>query len=173
MKGMIVIKARNCLACKACEIACSVEHSQSKNLILAIQESPLPCTRVGVEKGGGFTIPLQCRQCEDAPCAAVCPTKALARPERNSPVLIDDDLCIGCQWCVLACPFGVIRFDDDNHAIIKCDQCFERVQQGELPACVAACPTGGLEFRSLAELLEEKRQAFLVKIEAGICGEDQ
>ena len=78
--------------------------------------------------------------------------------------MIDHDLCIGCKWCVLACPFGVITLDERSRTIIKCDQCFERLEQGELPACVSACPTRALDFKTMDEILKEKREGFLVQI---------
>ncbi|OPZ88295.1 MAG: Iron-sulfur protein [bacterium ADurb.Bin429] len=164
MKAMLVTRTSLCLACKACEIACAVEHSASKDLYTAIQESPAPCARVTVLQGEGFTVPLQCRQCENAPCMQVCPTQALSRLDQSSPVLLEENLCIGCTWCVQACPFGVIRLDAQSHAIIKCDQCFARVQSGELPACVVACPTHALEFKTQDEILAEKREATLAEI---------
>lgn len=165
MNGVLVIHVGRCTACKTCELACAVEHSESKNLYGAIAETPAPCARVSVEKGDGFTAPLQCRQCEDAPCITVCPTQALQRLDLDSPVMIDHGLCIGCKNCVLACPFGVIRMDNQSHAIVKCDQCAERLGRGELPACVSACPTAALEYRNLDQVAADKRRAYLVTME--------
>ena len=165
MKGIIVVKVDKCLGCKSCEIACAVERSESKVLAEAIHEHPAPEIGIGVEKGNEFATPLQCRQCEDAPCMAVCPTHALHRADTQSPVVIDGDLCVGCQLCVLACPFGVIRMDEDTHAIVKCDQCAQRLGRGEVPACVESCLTGALEFKNMKELLKEKRDAYLLSIE--------
>jgi len=173
MKGMIVVKVDKCLGCKSCELACAVEHSESKDLYQAINETPVPRTRVSVEQGAGFAVPLQCRHCEDAPCMEICPTNALRRTDKDSPVVIEHDLCIGCKWCILACPFGVINLDDENRVVTKCDQCFERVQRGEEPACVSACPTGALVFKEMEEILAEKRQACLVRIERGLNGTDK
>ena len=158
MKRMIIVKANRCQGCKTCELACGVEHSASKSLATAITESPPPRSRVQVERAHGFKVPLQCRQCENAPCVAVCPTAALHRKDQDSPVLIAQDLCIGCRLCVLACPFGVIRLDEKSKAIIKCDQCFARLERGELPACVEACPTGALVFAEEEEANREKRR---------------
>lgn len=173
MKGMIVVRAQRCLGCKSCEIACAVEHSASRDLYQAIHESPAPSARLEVAVGEGFVVPLQCRQCADAPCIEICPTKALSRADAGSPVVIDHDLCVGCQWCVLACPFGVIQMDDKAKTIIKCDQCFERLQRDELPACVSSCPTKALAFRTMQEILAEKREAYLVEISRDSDGDDR
>lgn len=165
MKGIIVVKVDRCMGCRSCEIACAVERSSSKVLAEAIDERPSPAFALWVEKGRDFVTPLQCRQCDDAPCIAVCPTHALHRREPLSPVQVDFELCIGCQMCVLACPFGVIRLDQEARAIVKCNQCLQRVEKGLRPACVSACLTGALEFKDIDEVLREKREAYLVAIE--------
>lgn len=170
MKGVLVVNAQRCLGCKSCELACAVEHSKSGDLYEAISEYPRPSSRVDVVNGSNFVIPMQCRQCEDAPCVAVCPTEALHRTDQDSPVLVDQDKCIGCKWCVIACPFGVIELSSKSKNIIKCDQCFERVERGLMPACVTACHTGALQFRSLEEVVAEKREAFLVQIQGCMAG---
>ena len=172
-KNMVVVRTDKCLACKSCELACAVEHSRSKNLYEAIREKPAPRSRVKVAQGQGFTAPLQCRQCDDAPCLAICPTKALSRPHENSPIVVDQALCIGCKSCIVACPFGVIRLDSAGLGIIKCDQCFERVQDDEPPACVAACPTHALQFKEVEEVLAEKRDGYLLQIRRSMNGAEK
>ena len=168
MRGMIVVRAERCVGCKTCEIACAVEHSQSKDIYEAINENPAPSPRVDVSMGEGLAIPLQCRQCENAPCVEICPKSALSRADADSPVALDRELCSGCRWCVLACPYGMITFEEEARKAAKCDQCIERLDRGELPACVSACPTGALIFRTLDELGEEDREGFLVKIVGGL-----
>ena len=147
-----------CLACRSCEIACALEHSQSGDLFQAIAENPPPAARVSVEAVAGAAIPLQCRHCEDAPCVTVCPTRALHRQMQDQPVLIDEERCIGCKLCVMVCPFGVIALRPEGKVALKCDLCLNRVEQGERPACVSACPTGALEFVSLDEVARRKRK---------------
>lgn len=117
-----------------------------------------PRPRVTLESAEGMVVPLQCRHCEDAPCIAVCPTGALSRESDESPVLVNGDLCIGCRSCILACPFGVISLGEGDQAIIKCDLCVERLAAGQLPACVAGCPTGALSFREVAEVTKTARR---------------
>jgi len=154
----IMVDIEKCLACKSCEIACAVAHSQSKNLEEAIGEMPKPQRRVTVLSAGEFAVPLQCRHCEDAPCIAVCPTGAIHRQAAEGPVLIEKDKCIGCRYCLVVCPFGVIELSGDGKAMVKCDLCFERAEAGQEPACVEACPTKALKLVSEKELAADKRR---------------
>lgn len=144
MAKAIFVDIDKCLACKGCEIACALAHSQSGILEEAISEHPKPQSRIAVEAAGELGVPLQCRHCEDAPCITVCPTKAIGRNTPESPVLIDNDLCIGCRFCIAVCPFGVIELSRDNKVMIKCDLCIKRIKKQSKPACVEACPTGAL-----------------------------
>lgn len=167
MKGIILIDPKKCLACRTCELQCAIVHSKSKDLIKAICEEPIPQTRVKVESADDLAIPLQCRHCEDAPCVKICPSEATIRSDTEGPVLIKKELCIGCKWCILVCPFGVIRTGDGGVAVTKCDLCFERLNKGELPACVEACPSKALQFKSIEEITKEQRKEYLVKFKKG------
>ncbi len=162
MKGLIAVDVNKCLGCHSCELGCAVEHSQSKHLFSAILEKPLPQNRVIVEHCDDTNIPLQCRHCEDPPCAKVCPTQAISKPEVGEAVLIEDELCIGCKVCILVCPFGSISLSKDDKNIIKCDLCFERTSEGQVPACVSNCPTNALQFIPVEQFTKEKRREFMV-----------
>ena len=159
---IIYIDPEKCLGCKSCELACAVAHSQSKNLLEAIGEEPRPAHRISVIASEDVVLPLQCRHCEEAPCVEVCPSGALTR-EKNGIVFLDEKLCIGCQFCVIVCPFGVIETNKEGKAVIKCDLCRERLEEGEEPACVAACPTGSLKFVEAEEASKTKREKFLTE----------
>jgi len=158
MNKTIVVNVEKCLACKSCELACAIEHSRSKVLEEAVTESPSPQRMVTVEAAGKYGVPMQCRHCEDAPCIAVCPTAAIHRCRENDPVVIDEGKCIGCKFCLMVCPFGVIDITRDGKAVVKCDLCLQRTKAGEEPACVASCPTGALKFCQLTEALIKRRQ---------------
>ena len=158
MKGVIFVNVEKCLACKSCELECAVAHSKSKNLFEAIRETPLPQPQIRVEGEEDFSMPLQCRHCEDAPCVQICPTKAIEKMDTEGPIIIKDELCVGCKWCILVCPFGVIGISHKGRVAIKCDLCIERLEENRLPACVEACPTKALRFISPEELTKERRK---------------
>lgn len=101
---------------------------------------------------------MQCRHCEDAPCIKVCPTVAIHRHNPNDPVLVDVELCIGCGYCLVVCPFGVIDITRDGKAVSKCDLCIERTKAGEEPACVSNCPTNALQYGEVSEVIAERRK---------------
>jgi len=159
---IIYIDPEKCLACKSCELACAVAHSRSKDLLEAIREEPRPAHRVNVIAALDVALPLQCRHCEEAPCVEVCPSGALKK-EPDGITSLDANLCIGCQFCVIVCPFGVLQTDKEGKAVIKCDLCRDRLDRGEDPACVAACPTGALKFVEAEEVSKTKREKFLTE----------
>jgi len=164
-KGIIYIDVEKCLACRSCEIACAVEHSESKDLKTALKEKKsLP--RVKVDGDASISVPLQCRHCEDAPCVKICPTKALKKTD-DSMVLLDEGKCIGCKWCIVVCPFGVMRIDSRKKVVLKCDLCVERLKKDQLPACVSACPTKALEFKTPGEAEAKKRKKYLAEVKGG------
>jgi len=168
MPRVIAVDVTKCMGCHSCEVACAVAHSRGKTLLAAIQEQPLPQPRVSVLAAGEMAVPLQCRHCEDAPCVAICPTKALQKPDPEGPVIIDQELCIGCKSCIMVCPFGVITMSADGKSIIKCDLCIERLNEGEDPACVEACPTGALQLVTVDELAARSRQLAVTELVATI-----
>ena len=152
---IIVTDLKKCLGCHSCELACAISRSASKSLAGAIGEDPKPATRVRVLRVGTQPVPLQCQQCEDAPCAAACPTEALCRPGTDQPVLFTRQLCIGCSSCVLVCPFGAIRRADGG-LMAKCSLCWDRLAVGKQPACVEACPTKARKLVEANVVAEDK-----------------
>ncbi|MBL7220798.1 MAG: 4Fe-4S binding protein [Phycisphaerae bacterium] len=158
MSKMIVSDPDRCLACKSCELACAMAHCGAGALAEAAKLGAHPQTRVHVEPCGRFGAAVQCYHCEDAPCTTVCPTEAITRQAPDDPVLLDQETCIGCKYCMLVCPFGAISISSKGKAMIKCDMCIERTSEGAEPACVAACPTGALKFEEINEWLAQRRR---------------
>ncbi len=168
MSCIIAVDAEKCMACKSCELECAVAHSVARELLAAAVESPAPRARVTVMGVAGMAIPLQCRHCEDAPCVAICPSQALQKPETSSPVITRAELCIGCKSCVLVCPFGVISMGADGKSVIKCDLCIERLEEGQQPACVVACPTHALSLQEVEAVAIHHRRAAAAEMVAAL-----
>ncbi|MCY2929620.1 MAG: 4Fe-4S dicluster domain-containing protein [Planctomycetota bacterium] len=163
---VLTVDESRCLACQQCMTECALAHSDAANLVEAMRSGQAQ-PRLHVEAVGHFGMPIQCRHCEDAPCAAVCPTEAIYRPAPHSPVLLDADRCIGCRSCMYACPFGVIDMAREGKAVVKCDLCIRRTAQGEEPACVAGCPTKAIQFRELDDWLAQRRHEAAKLVAAG------
>jgi nitrite reductase (NADH) large subunit len=128
-----------CLACRACELACAVAHSESGTLMGALGQPVPPKRRVFLDNIGGQLRALRCRQCREPLCVFSCKSGALHRDPITGRTQFDENLCVGCWMCVMVCPDGV-QPDAGRHQAVRCDVCADR----EVPACVAACPTGGL-----------------------------
>ena len=151
MTKTIVTNPERCLGCKTCVIECSMAHTTAGTIAKALSKKKPPESRIFVESFGGVGVPVQCFHCEDAPCVLVCPTHAIHRDAEGGPVLMDNKLCCGCRQCLLVCPYGLIDTSQHEPAVLKCDQCAERAEAGQEPACVASCPTDALRFEDVIE----------------------
>lgn len=148
MRGRIVAKVKQCTGCRSCQVACALAHSESLELLSAIQESPPPLTRVRVSANEEGKIALiRCQHCKKPKCVEACETGALSQTE-DGLVMLDEDTCTACGACVEACPFNAIWLRPDESSVYKCDLCITRLDRDELPACVEACPTTALTFRA-------------------------
>lgn len=141
----------SCVGCKTCQIACK----DKNNLPLGVL-----FRRVETFERGSFPTPryfhyaATCNHCADPACVAACPTGAMHRDDGDRTVQQDDSMCISCQYCVTACPYGNPRYLADLMVVHKCDACIKLRVEGGRPACVAACPMRALEFGALDELRE-------------------
>lgn len=98
-----------------------------------------------------------CKHCANAPCQEACPTGAIIRTEFDT-VYVQQDICNGCGYCIVACPFGVIARDEQgDHRAHKCTLCYDRLKDGMEPACAKACPTQSIQFGEVAALKERAR----------------
>ena len=174
----VFVNPERCVGCKQCEIACAVEHSQSKNIYEAVFEKPKPRPRIHVSPGIYFntSFPNKCRHCNPAPCMAVCPTGAISRDPDMDIVVIDGYKCITCAMCAMVCPFDVLRYYEsavvqlDKAVAVKCDHCIDRQRRGIIPACVEVCKVDALVFGDVNEI-ERKASSRLAKLVSVAAGE--
>jgi Fe-S-cluster-containing dehydrogenase component len=181
-----------CIGCRRCVHACVKENNQSRDPPLH-WITVLEMDREGgvdvmgadayyapplVPRDGKFYLPVSCQQCQDPPCVKVCPVGATWQ-EPDGIVVIDYNWCIGCRYCMAACPYSARRFNWDEPAIPgaevnpethylgnrprprgvaeKCTWCIQRVRKGRYPACLEACPVGARKFGNLLDPASEVR----------------
>lgn len=158
MARAIVIDMEKCMGCNTCRLACAVAHSGAETLVEALQGEVRPQPRISVLQIGQTALALQCRHCEEAPCVEKCPKDALSKPDPDGPVVLDAQLCIGCQVCIQVCPlgdYGIVSLTPDGEKVVKCDLCLDRLEQGLAPACVEACPTNALKLMDVEQAAEK------------------
>ena len=144
----VYIKEDVCIGCGLCEVYCRLKHSRSKDLVKAYKkETPRPLSRLRVDESGIVSLSVRCQHCDDAPCIGACLTGALSRDPSTSLVNVDEERCIGCGTCTLACPLGVPKLDTAQKKMVKCDLC----QDEEIPVCVANCPNEALLYADVPE----------------------
>ena len=198
-----------CIGCRRCVYACVEENNQSRDpqihwiRVLEFERESV-ARRIDFEEGNPFYdhekvpaegkvyLPVACQQCEEPPCVAACPTTATWQ-EPDGIVVVDYDWCIGCRYCLCACPYGARHFNwtepeipaneinPDTHylgnrprqhgVVEKCTACIQRTRKHRYTACVEACPVGARKFGNMLDphsemryLLERKR-TFVLKAE--------
>jgi electron transport protein HydN len=163
MNKLVIADPVKCIGCRTCEVACVLAHSDPGTLARLSPAHFIP--RLKVVKTTRVSTPVQCRQCEDAPCAAVCPTRALVH--ENNSIQVVQSRCIGCKSCMIACRYGAIEIVPSEVAYteqpvgsthveaFKCDLCIGR-EKG--PACLEVCPTKALYLIDAAVLAEATRK---------------
>ena len=135
--------ADNCIACHACESACSEKNDLPPYLAYRA---------VGYVEGGTYpsytrlNISMACNHCDDPVCLKGCPTRAYTKFAEYGAVLQDPDICFGCGYCTWVCPYNAPQMDEEKGHVHKCNMCVDRLEVGLKPACSSACLAGALDF---------------------------
>ena len=157
-----------CIGCRACQAACKIWNGKGveptsftpdfTNPPTLTPESYTVIKFIETFDGevGWVMLKEQCMHCSEAPCAKACPVGAIERTKEGA-VVIREDKCVGCQYCIEACPFNVPKYDPKKGKVYKCTMCIDRIQNGKLPACVEVCPTQALVFGKRDELIAKLR----------------
>lgn len=154
-KSAMLVDLAKCIGCESCTAACTLNRG------LPVEERRVLWTRVKSFETGTFpqvsviSTKRQCMHCESPACVSACPVGAMQKTA-SGPVIYDATKCIGCRYCMTACPFNVPKFDWQKAVpfIEKCNFCADRQAAGLSPACVESCPSGALLFGEREELLE-------------------
>lgn len=153
----ILVDVTRCTGCNQCIDACV----QANSLGAARWQSQQNGDGLSAERWSaivpspeGHPVRKFCRHCLEPACVSVCPVGAMYKT-KEGPVLYDSQKCMGCRYCMMACPFGIPRYEWDSPAplVHKCTLCYERLGEGKLPACVESCPEKALVFGEREELL--------------------
>ena len=180
-----------CIGCKACEVACKEWNNLPADSIGLTGQSFDNTGMLSantwrhvafVEKTGAGGVreqeqtPFQsgwlmmsdvCKHCHNAPCMEACPTGALFKTEFDT-VVVQQDICNGCGYCVPACPFGVVDINTIDGKAHKCTLCYDRLKGGLEPACAKSCPTDSIQFGELGDLQTRAKQRVEVLHERGV-----
>lgn len=131
----MIIDLEKCIGCHACTVACKQEHSVPKGVhrsyVVEAESGTYPKVR-------SVKLPKLCNQCSDAPCLNVCPTNATYRTE-DGTIQVNEDKCVGCRYCIAACPYNARFINPKTNTADKCTFCLHRVEAGLMPACVSTC----------------------------------
>jgi len=164
-----------CVGCRSCEVACKevnelppYEHEAVDDRSVFEQrrrttdEALTLVNRYREAAGGDQPVyrKLQCMHCNEPCCAAVCPVHAFSKTPEG-PVLYDAEVCMGCRYCVMACPYYALAYEYDEPLtprVMRCTMCYPRIKEGLNPSCADACPTGAITFGRRDQLLEVARE---------------
>jgi Fe-S-cluster-containing dehydrogenase component len=172
--------ATRCIGCRACVVECKTINNKDPEIVPGMdqwdQPQDLSADTLNIikayrddEADEMSFVKRNCMHCVDASCVSVCPVKALSKDPVTGIVSYDADLCIGCRYCMTACPFHVPKYSYDEvfGEINKCNFCnadgINRIDKGELPGCAAVCPTGANIYGKRADLLEEAKRRLALK----------
>jgi formate dehydrogenase iron-sulfur subunit len=159
MSKALLYDATLCIGCKQCEQACAEKNKLLYNETVAGEERQSDHKLTVVLTKGDKFMRRMCMNCQDPACASVCPVGAM-RKTAEGPVIYEESRCMGCRYCMVACPFGVPKYEWSKALprVQKCTMCADRVAAGKPTACAEACPTGATKFGERDELIKEAQQ---------------
>ncbi len=168
--GMLVDLSM-CAQCSGCTVACEALYGrppgESGVHLRSYERGQFPSVK-------RITLPVQCMQCQNPPCVAVCPTGATYQDKATGTVQIDESRCVGCRYCMTACPYDARQYDQASGVVVKCTFCVQRVAEGKEPACVETCIGHARVFGDLTDptsdvsLAIAERHAIRLNPELGI-----
>ncbi len=152
-----------CVGCRACQTACRrynglppSDNDALYDMPLGLEDTHYTTIKLWREGQQHSFIKRQCMHCNVPSCVSACPVTALQK-QRQGNITYDPDKCIGCRYCMIACPFNVPRFEFDSATpeIKKCNFCKDKIFKGEQPTCAAVCPTGAIVYGTRDEMIAE------------------
>ena len=162
MRVFVSTDPDKCVGCGICEFACAFEKEgvfnplKSRIRIVRIREI--------------INLSLSCRLCEDPPCVAACPRDALTQSKETGIIIVDEEKCNGCGWCIEACDFGAITLHPDKRVVMVCDVCQDRRAKGLPPACIEWCPEEAIDLVTRESIAQRGRLAATKKLFAEAMG---
>lgn len=162
----ILYDSTRCVGCQSCEFACAEAHELPEpqdypepGVIRKASENQRCVVNAYTTSKGDVYVKQQCMHCNQPACTAACLTNAMHKTPQG-PVIWRGNKCMGCRYCMISCPFDVPKFEyhSPNPKIQKCDMCFDRLQEGKLPACVENCPAEAIVLGTRRELITEARK---------------
>ncbi len=155
MEPGMLIDTTMCIGCGACALACK----EQNKLRMPVENKNTAYTWKSVQQVKGYFVPRMCMHCEHPSCAAACPVGALKKTKEGAVVYYPKK-CIGCRYCVQACPFMMAKYQWDTPfpLVGKCILCYPRLKEGKTPACATVCPTGATKFGKRDELIKEAKE---------------
>ncbi len=154
MQKSLLIDPGKCTGCRQCEMACSNE----KEGVFNPAKSRIRVFDFHTE---AKFVPYTCTQCAQAWCMSACPVEAITVDASTGAKVVNDNTCVGCKVCTIACPFGTINYVTDSGKVAKCDLC------GGDPACAKACPTGAIVYVDADQTGFEKMKVWASKTATG------
>lgn len=163
----VLTDTTRCIGCRSCERACAeahgfeipdIENDQALEKIRDTSEKQWTVVNRYETEVGEVFVKKQCMHCWQPACTSACLTNAMLKTEEG-PVIWRGNKCLGCRYCMTACPFDIPKYEYHswNPKVQKCNLCWERLQEGKIPACVASCPTDTLMFGNKKQLMEVAR----------------